>query len=67
MISKWAVPSLEDILKDQESDASFFYFPSLLHLIFFKVVSREDAPKEQAADNVGSHSLLVFPHIDPQS
>jgi WD40 repeat protein len=37
MISKWEVPSLEDILEDQASDASFVYFPSLLHLIFLRM------------------------------
>jgi WD40 repeat protein len=60
MISKWAVPLPEDILQDHVSHASFVHFPFLLHLIFFKDVSQEDSPKEQVADNVGSHSWPVF-------
>jgi WD40 repeat protein len=60
MISKWAVPLSEDILQDHASHASSVHFPSLLHLIFFKDVLREDFSKEQVADNVGSHSWSVF-------
>jgi len=66
MISRWAVPLLEDTRQDHASHASFAHFPSLLHLIFFKDVSREDSPKE-LTDNVGSHSWPIFLHIDPQS
>jgi WD40 repeat protein len=67
MISKWEVPSLEDSLQAHASHASLVHFPSLLHLIFFKDVLREDSPKEQVADNVGSHSWPIFLHTDPQS
>jgi WD40 repeat protein len=60
MISKWEVPLPEDILQDHASHASFVNFPSLLHLIFFKAVLREDASKEQVADNV---SPILFAHL----
>ncbi|KAG2336497.1 hypothetical protein BDR05DRAFT_971015, partial [Suillus weaverae] len=50
IISEWAVPSLEDIPKDQASDVRSCSFPSL-HLIFFKDALREETPKEQVADN----------------
>jgi uncharacterized protein with WD repeat len=65
MVSKWAVPLPEDILQVHTSHASLVHFPSLLHLIFFKNVLREDASKEQVADNVGPYSLPVFLHIYP--
>jgi WD40 repeat protein len=67
MISKWEVPSLEDILQAHASHASFVHFPSFLHLILFKDVLLEDAWKEQVANNVGSYSLPVFLHIDPRA
>ncbi|KAG2066807.1 WD40 repeat-like protein [Suillus decipiens] len=48
VISKWAVPSPEDILKDHSSNDG----------------SWEDTPKEQVAHNVSSHAWLVSLHID---
>jgi WD40 repeat protein len=67
MISKWVVPSLEDIPKDQASNVRYCSFPSLLHLMFFKDALRGDTPREQVADNVSFRSLLVTLHVDPQS
>jgi WD40 repeat protein len=66
-ISKWAVPLPEDILQDHASHASFVHFRPFFISFFFKDVLREDFPKEQVADNVGSHSWPVFLHTDPQS
>jgi WD40 repeat protein len=68
VISKWAVPLPKDILQDHASHASFVHFPSLFHLIFFKDVLREDASKEQVADNVCSYffclSCILIPNFD---
>ncbi|KAG1786305.1 quinon protein alcohol dehydrogenase-like superfamily [Suillus plorans] len=49
MISKWAVPSLEDIFGDQALDASVVHFTSLLHFILFKDALRLN---QQVANNI---------------